>query len=686
MTHDPSMSPLAPRHVVRADRSPLGRSALLPLLAGFALVASALGAVALAAGGSDAGDLAATPSETARLVWWQDSQSLPEPSTSVWTTLHRLEGGLIGLLPANDAALRDPRARDLGDWSETDLYLLAAHRDLRALAAGKLPAAWSAALEAAGDPLPAAEACRSIPVLVRDEALALIRLPAEWRAIAEAPGGRCQLLRPPRPIEDIESAPALPSAPRLEGERAELWGALRQALRADRMFTDLDYLSTELETRYAYTPQMELACDYVRAQFDSLGLTTWFDEFSYTGHDLKNVVAVKEGALDPSVIYLIGGHLDSISSNPWTLAPGAEDNGSGAAAVVETARLLAPLTCDYTIYFVCFSAEEQGMRGSEHFAAWAEQQGLDIRGVLIHDMIGYYDPANQDLWLEGFREGPSSSWLLNLVQANASRYAGLSVYQYPGDGWGSDHVPFHNHGYPAILALEYEWDSYDCYHQPCDTVDWLDAGLWSRIASAMTISLGQLAGVQDSLGSLTGRVSAQGGGPLAGATVSIVGTGYADQMTTTGGGFGWPQLLPGDYTLLAERYGYEPATLPVTVPSGGTLQIEIVLAAEASSSAAEAGADRRRGPRLRATPSVSAGGGAVVRLSLPQEARGELALYAPDGRLIRRLLPAAHLAAGEHAFAWDGRDHEGRELPAGVYAARWQGESGMAEAPLVRLR
>jgi len=126
--------------------------------------------------------------------------------------------------------------------------------------------------------------------------------------------------------------------------------------------------------RYAYSPQMDLACDYARAQFDSLGLTTWFDEFSYGGHALKNVVAVKEGALDPSVIYLIGGHLDSISSSPWTLAPGAEDNGSGAAAVVETARLLASLTCDYTIYFVCFSAEEQGLRGSEHFAVHRQGQ------------------------------------------------------------------------------------------------------------------------------------------------------------------------------------------------------------------------------------------------------------------------------------------------------------------------
>jgi len=654
------------------------RAGALPALlatAGLALAACALRSAAEA--------------EPARLVWWQDSLA---PQTSGWSQRHRFDGSILGLMPAGDATLPDPRARDLGAWDDPCLHLLVAPRDLRALSRGELPAAWRAALEEAGQPLPPAATIRSVGPLAADGAGALIRLPEALRAVADAPGGRSQPLgraaagaAPALRTHRAGSPAAGPPAAARTDERSELWGAMRLALRADRMFADLDYLSTELATRYAYTPQMDLACDYALAQFEQLGLTAWSDEFSYNGYALRNVVAVKEGLLEPSVIYLIGGHLDSISNTPWTLAPGAEDNGSGAAGVIEAARLLAPLSCDQTIYFVCFSAEEQGLRGSAHFAAWAAQQDLDIRGVLIQDMIGYYDPAGTDLWLEGFRDAPSSVWLMNLVQANAARYAGLSVYQYPGDGWGSDHVPFHNHGFPAILAIENEWDSYPCYHRPCDEVAWLDAGLWSSISAATTISLAQLAGVQDGLGALFGRVRAQGGGPLAGARVSIFGTGYPMQISAAGGGFGWSELLPGSYTLLAERFGYEPATLEIAVAGGGLLEVEMSLAPQGAAAVAEASEPDPSRARLRLVPGMGASP-AVVQLRLPQGDRGSLAVYAPDGRLQRRLASAVRLEAGEHAFAWDGRDRKGRRLPSGAYIARWEGEGHRAQSTLVLAR
>jgi hypothetical protein len=488
------------------------------------------------------------------------------------------------------------------------------------------------------------------------------------------PGGSDAGFAPPVPSRAPLAAPA--------GEdRAELWSAFNQALSDARMFADLDYLSTGLATRHSYTDQMNLACDYVLAEFQALGLTAYFDEFTLSGHPLKNVVAVKEGALDPSVDYVIGGHLDSTSNDPYDLAPGAEDNGSGAAAVVETARLLAPLTCDYTIYFVCFSAEEQGLVGSEHFAAWADAQDLNIQGVLIHDMIGYYDPDNEDLWLEGFRDAPSSSWLMDMVQGNAVRYGGLSVFRYPGDGWGSDHVPFHDHGFPAMLSIENEWDEYPCYHRTCDEVQWLDGSLWANIAGANAITLAQIAGVRDSVAVVTGRVSGETGGPLSGVTLTLVGTRYPMQISGLGGQFTWPAVLPGEYTLLAQSNGYEPGTVPFTVTSGATLELAVTLAVETSSAV---GAERALPgtPRLRVVPSVVSGR-TVIALALPSGERGSLSIHSLDGRLQRRLAPAAQLGAGEHAFPWDGRDRDGRRLPAGIYSVRWEGERGRAQTALL---
>ncbi len=356
-----------------------------------------------------------------------------------------------------------------------------------------------------------------------------------------------------------------------------LWSALAASVRTGRLAEDLDYLATELRTRHSYTPQMELACDYAKAAFELCGYPAWFDPFTHSGHALKNVVAVKEGILDPDRIYVVGGHLDSTSPDPQNLAPGADDNGSGAAAVLEIARLLAPVETDYTIYFICFSAEEQGLVGSEHFAQQADLQNLDIRGVLNMDMIAYQDPAGEDLWLEGFYDGASSVWMMDLLEQIAGAYTDVAVFRYPNNGFGSDHVPFHEHGYPAILSIENEWDSNPCYHRTCDRADRLDPWLWGGITAINAIAAGQLAQVRDLAGSIAGQVTVAGGGDPSDTELTLVGTGYAPLITTGGGTFAWEAVFPGSYTLAAQRTGCWPETVAVAVTSGAVAAPTIAL-------------------------------------------------------------------------------------------------------------
>lgn len=517
-----------------------------------------------------------------------------------FTPLAHLADSVIGLIPSGPVADPPSDLRLIEPYREDELYLFVSAAEFERLGRGLIPPAWQSILPASGPAAPSPAELAAIPDLARDGARVLIRLPESMRAVAQSPGGRCRPL--PSPADRAAAAAlaeartarwraagidpedpaaiALPHAgssvpgwPRLQPP--EFWQSLVHAVNTNHFEADLDYLSTTLRTRYSYSPQMDLACQYVHDAFAALGLATSFDSFTWNGHALKNVLAVKPGTVDPSRIYVVLGHLDSISPNPQTLAPGADDNGSGAVGVLEAARLFATIPTDYTIYFLCVTAEEQGLIGSEHFAAMADQQNLDIRGVLTFDMIGWYDPAGADLWIEGFRQGVSSLWLMTMLQQNAQTYAGLSTYLYPGEGWGSDHEPFHDHGFPAILSIENEWDDYPCYHQTCDTVDQLTASFWQKIVAANVVTLGQLAQAQGALGEIDGEVTVAGGGDPEGATLRLRGTTYPPAQSGESGAFTLAAILPGTYTVEAELSGYAPVTAMITVESGEMAALEV---------------------------------------------------------------------------------------------------------------
>ncbi len=403
---------------------------------------------------------------------------------------------------------------------------------------------------------------------------ALVWLGGAQKAALEADGVRLNRPRP-RPPETLRSIP--PEAP--EGaESLTLWQSLASAVNSDRMMAHLDAISTVLQTRYYNTAGMQTATQYVLDRFTEYGLdNAYFDTFTYNGYTIRNVVGVKTGALYPSRIYLICGHLDSTSPQAQTLAPGAEDNGSGSVGVLEAARLLGPLATQSTIYFICFTAEEQGLIGSAHLAQIADQQNWDLRGVLNMDMIGYDRAGAPDLWIEGFPGNPGSVALMNQLETVANTYTDMAVYRYPNNGWGSDHVPFNDHGFPALLAIDYDWDNYSCYHQTCDVVANIVPTQLRRMEVAVTVTGAQLAGLNAALGSVEGSADRTDSGDDAGILIEILGTGYSSASTGPGGAFDLPDLLPGSYTLRASAEGYEPAEAEVTVIGGQATQVTIPL-------------------------------------------------------------------------------------------------------------
>ncbi|MBD3335380.1 MAG: PEGA domain-containing protein, partial [Candidatus Eisenbacteria bacterium] len=275
-----------------------------------------------------------------------------------------------------------------------------------------------------------------------------------------------------------------------------------------------------------------------------------------------------------------------------------------------------------------------------------------------------------------------SEWLIDFVRAIAEAYTDLSVYKYPGDGFGSDHVPFHNHGYPAVLSIENEWDSYPCYHSACDTVGWLDADLWRGITAANVVSLAQLAGAQASAGAIDGTVLVEGGGDPGGAVLTLAGTGYTVETSDPAGAFGWSGIFPGTYTLTAEKSGYVSAETEVAVTDGGTAQVEIVLEPLSSDVEPPAGTTRPLSLQVAPNPALTE---TIVRLYLPRPIHGSLSVCAVDGRRVATLLSSGPIPAGEHVLTWNGRDDRGRPTGAGIYLIRLQaGSLGVTER-LVRI-
>jgi hypothetical protein len=212
----------------------------------------------------------------------------------------------------------------------------------------------------------------------------------------------------------------------------------------------------DYETRYTLTEQNEAATEWIADVFASYGLDVEFHEFEQEGIK-RNVIATLPGAADPSRIVYMTAHFDSKSEDSFNHAPGADDNASGTAALLEAARVLSRYPFRYTIRFAAFNGEEQGIRGSLAYVRDIVEQGEDVVGCFNLDMIAYRgndpDPANVVVYSNE-----------QSVQ-HAETFRDACLRYFPEDleplvvEWAlgiSDHQRFWLHGYEAVWIVEDE--------------------------------------------------------------------------------------------------------------------------------------------------------------------------------------------------------------------------------------
>ena len=280
------------------------------------------------------------------------------------------------------------------------------------------------------------------------------------------------------------------------------------------------------------------ALNWTKGQFESFGLPTVRPCETMTGERLPgptricDMVAIQRGTERPNDVVIITGHIDSRVSDVMNFtsdAPGANDDGSGTAAVIEAARVLSKHKFPGTIVYAALSGEEQGLYGAKILANYAKAQGWNVVTDINNDIIGGTcgsDGVCDSMHARVLSEGPRSQGQEELARAthalggendapsrNISRFLdsladrlkiGLDlrqIWRTDRFGRGGDHIPFLELGYPAArlnVAIEnYNWQHQDLRTENGikygDTIDHVDFPYLAKMTKLNVAALAAIA-------------------------------------------------------------------------------------------------------------------------------------------------------------------------------------------------
>lgn len=216
--------------------------------------------------------------------------------------------------------------------------------------------------------------------------------------------------------------------------------------------------------------------DWIAGRMQALGLeveqqpfyaNTWYG----SGEAAPNVIGIQRGTLYPDTYVVCGSHFDSFSWEAYSggLAPGADDNATGVASVLESARIMTQYEFEYSIIYCAYGCEEMGLYGSEAYASRCQEEGMDIIGYFNNDMNGYLnpgDPIHIDCIYPNSVE-PIGTYYMNV---GSVYYPELPIRHVNFNQGDSDHTSFNNHGYMGIYPFE-DYQNYSPYiHTPNDLI------------------------------------------------------------------------------------------------------------------------------------------------------------------------------------------------------------------------
>jgi len=327
--------------------------------------------------------------------------------------------------------------------------------------------------------------------LNRDRLALDIRLDGQnidhYQVVYEEPGLRLVRVEPSDLLED-EGNPGL--APLLNRRPRITWKEpvkLQRAFEKETITLDSlvglirqDSLESYVYTLQAFPPRVTGSAsdiqsrNWIMSKFQEFGYdSVVYDTFYYNSQAVQNIIAYKIGTDFPEHHIVIGGHKDAVSGSP-----GADDNGSGTAGVLEMARVMKDLDTRMTFIFICFDGEEQGLHGSWHYADAAAARGDSIVMMLNMDMIAYEGNTNDVKVYHGSDVTYPNLWIDLAETLNGVDLDGF----LSGTITASDHYPFQQNGYDVVFLIEYNFSS--VYHTFRDSTSYMDFAYMSKIVKA----------------------------------------------------------------------------------------------------------------------------------------------------------------------------------------------------------
>lgn len=255
----------------------------------------------------------------------------------------------------------------------------------------------------------------------------------------------------------------------------------------DRWFQTVSDLSAF--NRNSYSPGLTNARTWILDQFTANGLSTETFPFTLAGTqctpampniNLANPIGRKIGSALPDEWIVIGAHYDARNSvrcdGVTNLQPGANDNASGCAGVIELARVFNGINTRRSILFMCFAAEEQGLIGSRRYVDSLVDSGeiTKVKHMINIDMIGHAVDDDLDTRIE--TNAQQQAWLGQYADAAATYAPELNIIQSTATQAYSDHWYFLQQAIPSMFTWENGASIYPHYHQSTDTPENLVRG------------------------------------------------------------------------------------------------------------------------------------------------------------------------------------------------------------------
>ena len=256
-------------------------------------------------------------------------------------------------------------------------------------------------------------------------------------------------------------------------------------------------------------PKLEQAAQYIEKEFLKTGLDVKEDHFEWEGKSYKNIVAEKRGITSPHRVLILGAHYDTVPGSP-----GADDNASAVALLLEVARNIQAVPLGSTVRLIAFSLEEYDYAGSTHYVESLKKGGEEILGMISVEMVGFTGPKqdyppylnpkhypNVGDFIAIIGNEDSKRLLENVCQSFKTNSPQLPIefVIVPGNGEAmeearlSDHSPFWDQGLSALMVTDTGFLRNPNYHLSSDRIETLNFEFMQKVAIGVYHSVVELA-------------------------------------------------------------------------------------------------------------------------------------------------------------------------------------------------